>query len=272
MINDLDETVRQNPCLGCPGLCCSQNLVNVCGYDVWTIARELHIEPTSFLAFAEFGEESPYCVKVDRSEKAYCPALYMRELPDGSRRCLFALDLPNDKIRCGIYPFRPIGCQAYPFAFAGEEVGVKPWALCAEGAWNRGKVDIAYWERELGRHDMEFSIYAFIIATWNKEITKQPDSGKLDFRPFLKYLMSVYRNLDLVRETVPPGAWPEIWKRWHQFTAKGLNPLVLKRNDTMGLASWTWWLQNIHEKVAEANQNIQLHTTSLEKSPEGILP
>ncbi len=52
MMNKFDRTLTQGTCLDCPALCCSQNLINVCGYDAWLIATGLSVEPTSFLAFA----------------------------------------------------------------------------------------------------------------------------------------------------------------------------------------------------------------------------
>jgi Fe-S-cluster containining protein len=318
--------MTQNPCLGCPGACCWQNLINLCGYDVWTIATNLHIRPTDFLAFAELSEESPYDFRLDSSEKAYCLALYMKKLPDGDRRCIFSLDLPNHQLRCGIYPFRPIACRAYPLAFLGEEVVVKPWAMCPEASWELSQLDIAYWQEELARHDMEFSIYALAVGSWNKEAMKQSKQEILDFRPFLNFLMDVYGRLDAIRGTVPAEAWPGIWKHWREFTAGGLNPLFLEMketndcpaipachsyengllsvrpepveglghgstssprtatssprtpqhtyfpgNDNEGLTSWDWWLQGIHEAVAETSQNISVHNCGFKKSGGKIL-
>jgi len=270
MVSIPRETIKENPCLGCPGYCCWQNLVNVCGYDVWLIARELHIKPTDFLAFAEFNTESPYNFRLDSSDRAYCVVLYMKELPDGTRRCIFSLDLPNHQVRCSIYPFRPIGCQAYPFAFAGEEVAVKPWALCPEETWDLSQLDLAYWQEELGRHDMEFSIHAFVIQAWNREIMKQPKLEKLNFRPFLNFLIDVYSRLDTVRAVLPKEAWSDIWKQWRQFTAKELNPLLLKMNQRISMTGWGWWLQSIQNVVAEASHDIQLHATDWGKPPEEI--
>jgi Fe-S-cluster containining protein len=167
------EAVKQNPCLGCQGYCCSDNVINVCGYDVWSIATNLHMKPTAFVAFAGFNEESPYNFKLDSSGNSYCLALYMKELRDGRRRCIFSIDLPG-QIRCGIYSFRPIGCRAYPIAFFGEEVMAKPWALCPEGSWDQNRIDTAFWQEELGRHDMEFSIYAFMLVAWNMAAQRRP--------------------------------------------------------------------------------------------------
>ena len=56
---EMKETIP-NPCTICPGFCCSQNVINICGYDAWVIARALDIRPTDFLAFADLGgEEMP---------------------------------------------------------------------------------------------------------------------------------------------------------------------------------------------------------------------
>jgi Fe-S-cluster containining protein len=270
MVSIATETIRENPCLGCPGHCCSQNLINVCGYDVWLIARELHLKPTDFVAFAELGQESPYNFRLDSSERAYCLALYMKELPDGTRRCIFALDLPNHQVRCGIYPFRPIGCRAYPFAFAGEEVVVKPWALCPEKTWDLSQLDLAYWQEELGRHDMEFFIYAFVVGTWNREMTKQPELERLSFRPLLHFLVDVYNQLNVLRGTVSTAAWSGIWKQWRRFTAKAVNPLLSEADEGMSVTGWGWWLQSIRNVVAEASQDIQLYAAGRGKSPEEI--
>jgi Fe-S-cluster containining protein len=271
MMSILKRATKQNPCLGCLGYCCWQNLINLCGYDVWAIAANLDLKPTDFVAFAELNDENPYNFRLDSSDKAYCLALRMRELPDGSRRCLFALDLPNNQVRCGIYSFRPIACRAYPLAFVGEEVMVKPWALCPEGVWGKSQPDFNYWRQELGRHDMEFSIYACIVGSWNKMAMNQPRLEKLNFVPFLDFLINIYSCLETVRREVPAEAWPEIWKQWRCYTARGLNPLLLKSNGTARMASWAWWLESIKNVIATASQDIRVRTIELEKSPEEIV-
>ena len=268
MVSTVVETARQNPCLGCPGYCCWQNIINLCGYDVLVIADNLHLKPTDFVVFAKLNDENPYNFKVDGSERAYCLALNMKEVPDGSRRCIFSLDLPNDQIRCGIYPFRPVACRAYPLAFAGQEVLVKPWALCPEGAWDTNQLDFPYWREELGRHDMEFAIYACIVGSWNKTAMNQTRLEKLDFVPFLDFLMNIYSRLDTVRREVPAEAWPEIWKEWRCYTVRELNPLLLKSNGTAGMASWAWWLESVKKVIATVSQDVRLQPGELEKSLE----
>ena len=262
---------RLNPCLGCPGYCCWRNIINLCGYDVWVIAEELYLKPGDFVAFAELNDENPYNFRLDSSDRAHCLALRMRELSDGDRRCIFAIDLPNDQIRCGIYSFRPIACRAYPLAFVGEEVMVKPWALCPEDAWDAIQLDLAYWREELGRHDMEFSIYACIVRSWNKMAMNRPRLEKLNFVPFLDFLMSIYGRLETVRREVPTEEWPEIWKQWRRYTARELNPLVLRNNGTARISIWAWWLESIKEVIAAASQDMQLRAIQLEKSPEEIV-
>jgi Fe-S-cluster containining protein len=271
MVDVVTETAKENPCLGCPGYCCWQNLINVCGCDVWAIAANLHLRPTDSVSFAQLNDENPYNFRLDSSDRAYCLALRMRELPDGSRRCIFALDLPDNQVRCGIYPFRPIACRAYPLAFVGEEVMVKPWAFCPEGAWDKSQPDLNYWREELGRHDMEFSIYACIVGSWNKMAMNQPRLEKLNFVPFLDFLMNIYSNLERVRTEVPEEAWPEIWKQWRRYTARGLNPLLLNSNGAERAATWAWWLQSIRTVITTASEEIRLQNTELEKSPEEIV-
>jgi Fe-S-cluster containining protein len=271
MVTVLDESTKHNPCLGCAGYCCWQNIINLCGCDVWAIASKLNLRPTDFVAFAKLDDENPYNFRLDSSDRAYCLALRMRELSDGSRRCLFALDLPNNQVRCGIYPFRPIACRAYPLALVGEEVMVKPWALCPEDVWDASQLDLAYWREELGRHDMEFSIYACIVGSWNKIAMNQPRLENLNFVPFLDFLMNIYSCLETIRREVPAEAWSEIWKQWRCYTARGLNPLLVKANGTAKMASWTWWLESIRKVIATASRDIQLRTIELEKTAEEIV-
>jgi Fe-S-cluster containining protein len=271
MVTILDEAAKQNPCRGCPGYCCWQNLINLCGCDVWAIAANLRLKVTDFVAFAALNDENHYNFRLDSSDRTYCLALRMRELPDGSHRCLFALDLPANQVRCGIYPFRPIACRAYPLAFVGEKVMVKPWAMCPEDAWDASQLDLVYWREELGRHDMEFSIYACMVGSWNRMAMNQPRLEKLNFVPFLDFLMSIYNCLETVRREVPAEAWPEIWKQWRCYTARGLNPLFLKSNGTARMASWASWLESIKNAITTASDDIRLQTIELEKSPEGIV-
>ena len=209
-----------------------------------------------FLAFAQLGTEDTYNFRLDSSEKAYCLTLNMRQLPKGGHRCIFALDLPHSQVHCSIYPFRPIGCRAYPLAFNEEEVVIKPWAFCPDGAWDLTQIDLGFWQEELRRHDMEFSIYTFVIGVWNMEMVKQPKLEKLDFRPFLNFLMDVYWRLEVARKEVPPEAWSGIWQQWHGFTVDGLNPLLLYMRQTADITNFDWWLRNIQKAVSEASQNI----------------
>ena len=265
------RTAAENHCVSCPGLCCSRNLVNLCGYDIWTIARQLEIEPTSFVSFAQISEQSPYNFRLDDSEAAYCPSLYMKEQPYASRRCVFLMELPNHLVRCGIYSLRPIACRAYPLALVEDAVVVKPWAMCPEMRMALNQTDVAYWHAELARHDMEFSIYVLIVTSWNSVVMKMPTSEQLDFRPFLNFLMNVYRKLELVRVKVPEMEWPGIWHHWRRFTSKGINPLSLEIGRTQGPKYWGQWLLGIREVVTESTQGIESNNKGLEKSPLEML-
>jgi len=219
----------------------------------------LQIHPADFIWLADLGQNSPYDFRIDGSEKTYCMILNMKELPDGGCRCLFASDLPDGMVRCGIYPIRPIACQAYPLIFAGEELAIKSGAFCPDGTWNNGQLDLLHQRQELECHDMEFSIYAFLIAMWNREVMQCPILEKVDFRLFFNYLFDVYRRLELVRVAIPASAWPGIWGQWRQYTAQGTNPLCLKPNETEGTADWSPWVRGIQDAVVQAHHNIWSH-------------
>ena len=121
----------------------------------------------------------------------------------------------------------------------------------------------AQWREELGRHDMEFPIYACMVGSWKKLAMNQPKLEKSNFSPFLDFLMNIYSCLETIQREVPAEAWPGIWKQWRQFTAEGLNPLFLKSNGTVRMANWAWWLENIRKVIAVASQDIQLQTIEL---------
>ncbi len=247
------EETRQNPCITCSGHCCSRNLINVCGYDAWLIARGLSIKPTDFLAFAQLEEEeTPYNFQIDGSGRSYYLVLNMNEQPDGSRRCMFGISLPRHQLRCGIYNLRPIACRAYPFVLEGGEPAIKPWALCPQGAWDLNDLDILPLREELGKFQMEFCIYGLVVTHWNKEVSKQPPRKKLDFRPFVHFLMEVYDRLQEARERIPQANWPGIWNRWRRSMARGINPLWSEDAGLNQPPSWKEWLGEIQGVVGNA--------------------
>jgi len=245
---------KPNPCVACPGHCCSRNLINVCGYDAWVIARELGVSPTDFLAFAQVEKQkTPNSIRLPASEKSYCLVLNMSQQPDGSHRCMFALNLPHDQLRCGIYAFRPIICRAYPFTLEGGQVAVKPSAFCPEeGTWNLYDLDLPSLQQQLVRFEMEFCIYGLIVDGWNEHVAQQPAHEELDFRPFVNIVMDVYDQLEVVRAGVPSDAWPEIWNRCREFISDGINPLESEEMKSRQPHAWERWLQDIHQVVEDA--------------------
>lgn len=271
LYSNVDEKVKMkeaksNPCVACPGHCCSRNLINVCGCDAWKIARELSIKPTDFLAFAQLQEEeTPYNFQLDGSGKSYYLVLNMNEQPDGSRRCMFGLNLPRHQLRCGIYALRPIACWAYPFVLEGGEPAIKPWALCPEGAWNLDDIDLSPLREQLGRFQMEFCIYGLVVASWNEGVAKQLPLEKLDFRPFVNFVMDVYDKLEEARDKVPTATWPLIWNRWRESMARGVNPLGSEKMESNSPPVWEQWLQEIQGVVGKVVSD-QLSAVSFQLS------
>ncbi|GEM_PF-2047013 len=248
------EDVQSNPCTACPGLCCSRNVINVCGYDAWAIARGLDISPMDFLAFARLEEETPYGFRLDGTGTAYHLALNMNLHPDGARRCIFGIILPGGRFRCGIYPLRPLGCRSYPFAFGEDGPMVKPWALCPGEGWNLDRLSLDSVRERLAESDMEFCIYALAVAVWNENVSDRPPLKKVDFRPFVRYVMETYDRLAGVREEIPAELWPEIWNRWRGYTAKGMNPLELNPIRSDATSVWKQWIDSIHQAVKPASE------------------
>lgn len=248
------KDVQSNPCAACPGHCCSRNVINVCGYDAWVIARGLEIPPMDFLAFARLEEETPYDFRLDGSGAAYHLALNMNLHGDGIRRCIFGIMLPRGQFRCGIYPLRPLGCRSYPFTFDEEGPAVKPWALCP-AEWEPDAIRIESVREDLARSDMEFCIYGRIVAVWNRGVSGHPPMARLDFRPFVRYLMDTYDRLGEARAEIPLEAWPVIWACWRDYIAKKENPLELNSIPPNGSPLWKRWLEDIHHATRPAPQS-----------------
>lgn len=289
IVNAVITPERENLCRACPGFCCSQNLINLCGYDVWAIATGLGIDPTSFLAFAQLEADSPYHFRLDSSELAFCLALNMKEwdqprlstpldgegfsveTPEAQRRCIFLMVLPNGQTRCGIYGLRPIACRAYPLALTDKGVEVKPWAMCHDICIAPSGPDADLHQRELESHDMEFSIYALIVGIWNRKVAAQPGVRKLDFRPFLGFLMDVYGRLEPARKAVPEESWPLIWSRWRRFTAEDLNPLLARADDSQANESWQGWLHDIRKALSDSAELVGANRLESSKRCEETL-
>ena len=254
-VTRIAESSQENRCLKCPGRCCTENLINLCGHDVWVIARELKMHPAEFVGLAQTEEKGPYNFRLDNSEKAYYLVLNMKELPDGRRRCMFGLDSPDGSVHCSIYPSRPIACRAYPLAVSEGEIVVKPWAFCPDGAWSTRHLDLSYWQKELQRHTMEFCIYAFLIAVWHADVRKQPEPRVPRFRAFFEYLTGAYQRLEPARAAVPETAWPRIWRRWHSFAARGVNPLFSEAGSIAKTTMWHLWVRSIQKAGLEARRS-----------------
>ena len=252
LVSTSEEVVKQNPCMNCPGLCCSQNLINICGYDVWVIVRELQIHPSDFIGLACLNAGSHYSFRIDGSDKAYGMVLRMKQSPDGNPRCIFAIDLPNNVVRCGIYQIRPVPCRAYPLALDGDKAVVKPSSLCPDGTWNACDCDSSCFGDELARGDMEYSIYSFLLAVWNREMLRWPEPGRANFGAFFTFLLDVYRQLDPARAAIDADDWPAIWSQWRRHTACQINPLSSRTALTGGTASLTQWLRSVREIILEA--------------------
>lgn len=249
------KETKSNPCIACPGYCCSRNLINVCGYDAWQIARGLGVKPTDFVAFAQLEKRTPYSFQLYGSGESYTLALNMNEYPDGSRRCVFGLNLLRQQFRCGIYASRPVACRGYPFVLEEKEVTIKPWALCPENMWNLDDLDFPSLREQLGQSQMEFCIYGLVVASWNQQVTHQPPLEKLDFRPFVNFVMDVYDQLERPRAGVPSDAWPEIRNQWRESIASRVNPLAPGGMGSNPRPTWEQWLQDIHRVVKEAENS-----------------
>jgi hypothetical protein len=116
----------------------------------------------------------------------------------------------------------------------------------------------------MGHFEMEFSLYKLVVSCWNERAAQQPPQEKLDFRPFMDYVMSVYDELEATREQVPPEAWPGIWNHWRAVTLD-TDPLEAERSEMEAPAYWRQWLRTVHQVVDSVVTRIWVSHTRAEE-------
>ena len=85
-----------------------------------------------------------------------------------AQRCLFLQGEPG-AIRCGIYPFRPRACIAFPYQEQGEAVRrsrlARVW--CPPGAWVKDEVDVPAHRLLRREQASDRAHYDAVIDRWN---------------------------------------------------------------------------------------------------------
>jgi len=125
-------------CSTCHGGCCRRYPVDLTGFDIVNIVRNLMISVSVFLELMPIPSDKikdendleeklkQYAVFKFKGNDNYFRLILKRNksvlMPD-TYKCVFLQEWPDDNStnkvagRCGIYKFRPYICQAYPMSF-----------------------------------------------------------------------------------------------------------------------------------------------------------
>jgi Fe-S-cluster containining protein len=187
--------VAAHPCASC-GICCHSYLVPVCGRDVWTISRTLHLEPERYLVAwkeQDFGLDR---FQVEPDGALHTLVLDKRSWARGRSPCVFLVRLPGGQDRCGIYDQRPVACGAYPMTLLREAVTLREGPLCPPGSWPVDEPARPSWRVALQRARMQFDVYHLVVEAWNARLRSTQRTAA--FEDFYDFILVVYDDLAIV--------------------------------------------------------------------------
>jgi Fe-S-cluster containining protein len=191
-----------SPCATCTQGCCHEHLVPVSGYDVWLIATSLELDPEQFVVAVPEEEPGATGFLLDRSGQTYDLALDRARARTIADACLFWIELPGGTGRCGIYPFRPQVCQAYPASLREGRVVRREDVLCPKPAWRDGTLGRPEWARTLRSLEVEHDVYRLVVRLWNQRV-----ADEVSLTSYYAHVLDCYQRLAPVRASAAPDEW-----------------------------------------------------------------
>lgn len=210
-------------CSSCHGGCCRRYPVDLTGFDIINIVRNLMINVSVFLELVPIPSDDPklieekmknYTLFKFKGSDNYHRLILKRTkstlMPD-TYKCVFLQEWPSENStnniagRCGIYKFRPYICSAYPmtltqtgFAFIYDPankdkkfpVDNPAYNICPEALTtdNFGKYVTDYKKSQtLAIFKFEREFFAEVAKQWNEQV-----QGTFD--EFLLKLQGIYDN------------------------------------------------------------------------------
>jgi Fe-S-cluster containining protein len=178
-----------NPCSTC-SLCCRSYLVPLCGHDVWSISRNLGLEPAQFTIAWQEEEPSVDGFRLERDGPLFSLVLDKRSWTQQQSACIFLMRLPGGHDRCGIYESRPAACRAYPMLLVEGRAQLRDDPLCAPNAWPAGEVGRPSWRDTLEAAHNHFDVYSVVRSVWDQRVRATETSHTLD--EYYAYLLWAY--------------------------------------------------------------------------------
>ena len=178
-----------HPCDTC-GVCCRSYLVPLCGHDVWSISRYLHLPPSKFAIAWQEEEPSVDGFRLERDGPLFSLVLDKRSWSRERSPCVFLMRLPGGRDRCGVYDHRPASCRAYPMLLVDRMVRLRDDPLCPPGAWPADEPSKPAWREAVEQAHRHFDVYQVVLSVWNQRVRADEASRSLD--DYYDYLLGAY--------------------------------------------------------------------------------
>jgi Fe-S-cluster containining protein len=184
----------RNPCATC-GACCRSYIVPLCGYDVWRISQAQRLPPEDFVVPISQDEPRADSFRLAADGPPTALMLDKQGRLKVNQPCVFLLHLAGDQDRCGIYPDRPVVCQAYPMVLAPRGVTLRDKPLCPPDSWSEEELGKRSWRLAVLRVTMQFDLYAEVAVRWNLHVDAAGPGRQFALTDYLSYLVNVYERI-----------------------------------------------------------------------------
>jgi Fe-S-cluster containining protein len=169
--------------------------VPLCGYDVWRISVTQRLPPEDFVVPIDQDEPRSDSFRLAAAGPPTALMLDKQGQLKVNHPCVFLVRLPGGHDRCGIYPDRPVVCQAYPMVLAPNGVALRDAPLCPPDSWSDDELGKRSWRLAVLRVTMQFDLYAEVVARWNLHVDAAGASRQFALADYLSYLVNVYDRL-----------------------------------------------------------------------------
>ncbi|MDD3013971.1 MAG: YkgJ family cysteine cluster protein [Candidatus Gastranaerophilales bacterium] len=209
-------------CSECHGGCCRRYYIDLTGYDIVNISKNLELDPFMFIStqiveddeVEKLSEDAALFKFINDKCKNFRRIILKRiesKIIPETTRCMFLQEWDNKEIptinenqivsRCGIYGLRPLVCSIYPVKLDESQVFgyvPDPYYNCEKKktpAYNLcprplNSEDFADYSGEitknLAMHKFEMDFFKSVATIWND------NPGSID--EFFKHIASIYQN------------------------------------------------------------------------------
>jgi hypothetical protein len=176
--------------------CCYSSVVIPTGHDIWRIARQVGLPPTSFLVYFKVQTIHPDCFKLDHSGQLFRLAFEKRAIDEiRPGPCVFLNQTLNGSHICSLGELRPLVCKSFPVELHDNLVVISPECDCTCRRWSLCDINLREERERLQRLSEGANEYHSIVAKWNRLVSETPSSLSADFAQYCSYLIQTYDSM-----------------------------------------------------------------------------